>query len=68
MELAELQAAEGLPVSAEEYCREVLHPGLMQVGLMWDVGDVCSPVGGGGVKREGRQGLTCDELGKCGCV
>ena len=32
MELAELQAAEGLQVSAEEYCREVLHPGLMQVG------------------------------------
>jgi hypothetical protein len=31
-ELAQLQAAAGLPVSEEDYLREVLHPGLMQVG------------------------------------
>lgn len=30
-ELARLQAAAGLPVSEEEYLKEVLHPGLMQV-------------------------------------
>lgn len=30
-ELAELQGAAGLLVSAEEYIKEVLHPGLMQV-------------------------------------
>lgn len=30
-ELAGLQAAAGLPVNEEEYLREVLHPGLMQV-------------------------------------
>jgi antiviral helicase SKI2 len=34
VELAELQAAAGLPISAEEYCREVLHPGLMQVRVL----------------------------------
>lgn len=30
-ELARLQAAAGLPIAEEEYLREVLHPGLMQV-------------------------------------
>ena len=30
-QLAELQAAAGLPLSPEDYLREVLHPGLMQV-------------------------------------
>jgi antiviral helicase SKI2 len=32
-ELARLQAAAGLPIAEEEYLREVLHPGLMQVRL-----------------------------------
>jgi hypothetical protein len=32
VELAELQGAAGLPLTPEDYCREVLHPGLMQVG------------------------------------
>jgi hypothetical protein len=40
-ELARLQAAAGLPIAEEEYLREVLHPGLMQVRLttnhnMWN--------------------------------
>lgn len=35
VELAELQGAVGLPLTPEEYCREVLHPGLMQVRLMY---------------------------------
>jgi hypothetical protein len=44
VELAELQSlSQGLsslagccwaPISAEEYCREVLHPGLMQVRVL----------------------------------
>jgi hypothetical protein len=48
VELAELQGAAGLPLTPEDYCREVLHPGLMQVcgwGGVWfcfwgeDIGD-----------------------------
>lgn len=31
VELAQLQGEHGLPITPEDYCREVLHPGLMQV-------------------------------------
>lgn len=44
VELAELQGAAGLPVSPEEYCREVLHPGLMQVVYEWARGTPFSAI------------------------
>eukprot|EP00878_Enallax_costatus_P043712 GHUV01051771.1.p1 GENE.GHUV01051771.1~~GHUV01051771.1.p1 ORF type:complete len:293 (+),score=101.80 GHUV01051771.1:673-1551(+) len=43
-ELCELQASAGLPVSEEEYIREVLHPGLMQVVYEWARGTPFSAI------------------------
>jgi antiviral helicase SKI2 len=34
-ELGDLQVAAGLPLSVDDYLREVLHPGLMQVVYEW---------------------------------
>ncbi|WIA30222.1 hypothetical protein OEZ86_000313 [Tetradesmus obliquus] len=43
-ELARLQAAAGLPIAEEEYLREVLHPGLMQVVYEWARGTPFSAI------------------------
>lgn len=44
VELAQLQGAAGLPLTPEDYCREVLHPGLMQVVYEWARGTPFSAI------------------------